>query len=125
MYRKMGKYKDAEDHYMRAIKMRYNDPIATYYLAEMLKAQGRYDEAINEYNNYRVQAPSDKRSDIGIESCNTAKKWLEMRTRYAIENMEAINSQWNDFNPIIVKRGGGEIVFTSTREEAMGKDKGG
>jgi peptidoglycan-associated lipoprotein len=121
-YRNMGNYIEAESYYSRGITMRYPEPIIYYYLAQMLKAQGKYDEAINEYNNFRVQSPSDRRADAGIESCNIAKQWQDMRSRYLTENMTAINSKWNDFNPAITKRTGGQMVFTSSREESMGKE---
>lgn len=121
-YRNMGNYVEAESYYSRGITMRYPEPIIYYYLAEMLKAQGKYDEAINEYNNFRAQSPSDRRADAGIESCNIAKQWQVMRSRYLIENMTSVNSKWNDWNPAITKRTGGQMVFTSTREESMGKD---
>ena len=55
--RKIGNYRQAESYYKRTIKMRYDDPIAIYYLGMMQrniasnktpdKAVAKYKEAMN------------------------------------------------------------------------------
>jgi tetratricopeptide (TPR) repeat protein len=58
-YHQINDFKGAETYYSKAIKAKYPDPIAILNLADVLKAQQKYEEAIVEYNNYKKEMPSD------------------------------------------------------------------
>ena len=65
--RKIGNYRQAESYYKRTIKMRYDDPIAIYYLGMMQrniasnktaeKAVSKYNEAIKSFQQYHEKVP--------------------------------------------------------------------
>ena len=40
--------------YNKAITAKYPDPLAIYYVANIFKSQGRYEDAIVEYNKYKA-----------------------------------------------------------------------
>jgi peptidoglycan-associated lipoprotein len=61
--------KQAAVWYTKAIKAMYEDPIAIFHVAEIYRAEGRYEDAMVEYKKYKAANPSDKRADIGIKSC--------------------------------------------------------
>jgi tetratricopeptide (TPR) repeat protein len=67
-YRGKNDGKQSAVWYSKAIKAKYEDPIALYYIAEVYKSQGKYEEAIVQYGKYKAANPGDKRSDDGIES---------------------------------------------------------
>jgi len=121
-YRMMGDWRKAAGYYNRAIKRRYPDPVAKLYYADMLKAQGEYDEAIVAYENYRQDAPSDPRGREGVESCKKALEWLETTSRYELENLRDFNTKENDFAPAWGDKDQTSIIFTSQREDGAGKD---
>ena len=121
-YRMMGDWRKAEGYYTRAIKRRYPDPTAKLYLADVLKAQGEYDEAIVAYEEYREVAPSDPRGREGVESCKKALEWLETPSRYELENIRDFNTKENDFAPSWGDKDQTSIIFTSQREDGAGKD---
>lgn len=121
-YREVLKPKQAETWYKKAIRVKYPDPLVHLYYADAMKAQGKYEEAIVEYNKYAELAPSDPRGANGSESCALAKKWIENPTRYEIENVAQINGRLNDFSPSYASKNYKEIVFTSSRDDASGKD---
>jgi len=88
-------------------------------LAQSLKANQKFTEAIVEFNNYKKQMPSDARADDEVKGCEQALKWKNEKTRYVIENVKAINSKWSDFAPMWYKKD--QLFFTSDRENGVGK----
>ena len=121
-FRLAGDDRNAANYYKRAIRMRYEDPIAILYLARAYKNQGEYEDAIVEYTNYKQEVPDDKRAEEGIQEINEAKLWMETPSRYQVENFTIANSKSNDFSPAFGKKDYTELYFTSSREEANGRE---
>jgi peptidoglycan-associated lipoprotein len=118
-YQEINLLKDAETYFAKAIKAKYPDPIIYLNLADVLKAQQRYEEAIVEYNNYKKEVPSDVRAENGIKSCELAKQWKDAKntpeTRLKVEPMALINSKESDFSPAYADKKYNTLIFTSTR----------
>ncbi|MES2761909.1 MAG: OmpA family protein [Bacteroidota bacterium] len=123
-YKQINDLKGAETYYSKAIKAKYPDPIAILHLADVLKAQQRYPEAIVEYNNYKKEMPSDPRGENGVKSCELAQQWKDAKntpeTRLKVENMALINSKEADFGPAYADKKFTTLYFTSTRQGAQG-----
>lgn len=123
-YQKINDLKGAETYYNKAIKAKYPDPIAILYLADVLKTQQKYPEAIVEYNNYKKQMPSDVRGENGVKSCELAQQWKDAKntpeTRLKVENMALLNSKESDFSPAYADKKYTTLIFTSTRQGATG-----
>ncbi|MFN4235356.1 MAG: OmpA family protein [Bacteroidia bacterium] len=120
-YRYTLDHKQAETWYKKAIKAKYADPIATLYIADALKLQGRYEEAIVEYNNYKNLVPGDKRGEDGVKSCEMAKEWVKEPTRYEVAPETQLNSKQFDFSPTYADKKYNTLYFTSSREGSTGK----
>lgn len=121
-YRLTNNLKQAETWYKKAVKIKYPDPIAILYLADAMKINEKYADAIVEYNNYAAKVPSDPRGSKGAESCALAQKWIDNPTRYEVKNEAQINGKNNDFSPAYASKNYKEIYFTSSRDNAEGKD---
>lgn len=123
-YHEINDLKGAETYYSKAIKAKYPDPIAVLKLADCLKTQQKYTEAIVEYNNYKALVPSDVRGENGVKSCELAQQWKDAKntveTRLKVENMALINSKESDFSPAYSDKKGNKLIFTSTRQGAEG-----
>jgi peptidoglycan-associated lipoprotein len=123
-YQEINDLKGAETYYSKAIKAKYPDPTAILFLADVLKSQQRYEEAIVEYNNFKKEMPSDVRGENGVKSCELAKQWKDAKntpeTRLKVENMALINSKESDFSPAYADKKHTTLVFTSTRQGATG-----
>ena len=123
-YQEINELKSAETYYSKAIKAKYPDPVAILNLADVLKTQQRYEEAIVEYNNYKKEMPSDPRGENGVKSCELAKQWKDAKntpeTRLKVDNMALINSKESDFSPAYADKKGTTLIFTSTRPGAQG-----
>tara|TARA_R110001592_G_scaffold58067_2_gene176295 strand:+ start:9780 stop:11783 length:2004 start_codon:yes stop_codon:yes gene_type:complete len=108
--------------YNKAITAKYPDPLAIFYVANILKTQGKYEDAIVEYNKYKAANPSDKRADEGIKSSEKAKEWKDNPTRFVVNPMPLLNSEDFDFSPIFADKKNQEIYFTSTRQGSAGSN---
>ncbi|MBP9187347.1 MAG: OmpA family protein [Bacteroidia bacterium] len=107
--------KNAEGWYKKTIKADSKNTEAQYKLAETIKAQGRFTDAIIEYNNYKKLAGAEKNVDAKLRGCELALKWKNEKTRYKVENVKSINSKWSDFAPMYYKKD--QLYFTSDREK--------
>jgi len=119
-YMKINNPKQAEAWFTKALKVRYPDPIAILYLADMKKKNGKFEEAIATYKRFGRNSPGDKRVTIGVKSCQLAAKWVEHPTRYEVENMPIFNSKDMDFSPTWGKKNFSIVYFSSTRSGSKG-----
>ena len=113
-------YKESESYFQKAIKANYTEPLVFLKLAEVLKIESKYDEAVIEYKNYKTKGGEAKKADRGISSCQLAKKYSENPTRYQIENMALINSKARDYCASFSDKNNKTIVFSSNREGSLG-----
>lgn len=121
-YKNINESSQAEVWFKKAVKVKYNNPIATLYLADALKQNEKYDEALIEYRNYLKLVPGDVRGKNGVESCELAAKWKNNPTRYQVENMAFFNSKESDFSPVFAKKDYSIVFFTSTRSGSAGNE---
>ncbi|TAL60091.1 MAG: hypothetical protein EPN88_16410 [Bacteroidetes bacterium] len=119
-YRMINDPKDAETWYKLAVKSAYSKPDAQYFLAESLKKNGKYPQAIDEFKKYKQIAPSDARADQEIRSCELAVEWQKNPEAYKVEDLKDINSKESDFSPAYGRDDFGLIYFTSSRDGAAG-----
>ena len=119
-YRLKDDGKQASVWYNKAIKAKYDDPVAIYYVAEIYKSEGKYEDAIVEFNKYKAAKPGDKRADEEIKACQSAKEWKDNPTRTVVNPMPLLNSEDYDFSPVFADKKNEEIYFTSTRQGSAG-----
>ncbi|MCU0361137.1 MAG: OmpA family protein [Bacteroidia bacterium] len=114
-------YKGAETYYNKAIASNFDDPIVYYKLAEVLKSQKRYDDAIVEYKNYKTKGGNAKKADLGVKSCELSQQWSDNPLRYKVENMSMINSKERDYSPAFSDKKYQTLIFTSNRPGSLGE----
>jgi peptidoglycan-associated lipoprotein len=119
-YRLTNDPKNAETWYKLAVKSSYPRPEAEFWLAESLKKNGRYQNAIDELKKYKQVAPSDAKADQEIRACELAQEWLRNPEAYKIDELKDINSKESDFSPAYARDDFGVIYFTSSRDDATG-----
>ncbi len=124
-YRLTNDYKNQEVWYAKSIKATFKDPAAILHLADAMKMNGKYDEAIVQYTNYKNAMPSDPRGDLGIESSKQAQIWRDKPTRYKFDNVAAINTKYSDFGVCYSNKDHRHIIFSSARQESIGKNNDG
>jgi peptidoglycan-associated lipoprotein len=124
-YRMTNDYKNQEVWYAKAIKANNKNPDAIIRLADALKMNGKYDEAIVQYQNFQKAAPEDPRGELGVQNAQQAQKWKDKPVRYRIENVAAINTKYSDFGVGYSNKDHRHIIFSSARQEAIGKNNDG
>jgi peptidoglycan-associated lipoprotein len=120
-YRLTNDPKNAETWYKLAVKSSFSKPEAQYWLAESMKKNGKYPQAIDEFKKYKQISPSDTKADQEIRSCELAEEWSHSPEAYKVEELKDINSRQSDFSPAYGRDDYGLIYFTSSRDGVAGK----
>jgi peptidoglycan-associated lipoprotein len=124
-YRLTNDPKNAETWYRMAIKSAFSKPEAEYRLAESLRKNGKYQQAIEELKKYKQISPSDSRADQDIRACELALEWQRNPEPYKIEELKDLNSRESDFSAVYGRDDFGVIYFTSSRDDAAGNKTNG
>jgi peptidoglycan-associated lipoprotein len=120
-YRLTNDPKNAETWYKLAVKSSYSKPEAQFWLAESLKKDGKYPQAVDEFKKYKQISPSDARADQEIRSCELSEEWLRNPEPYKVDELKDINSKESDFSPAYAREDYGMIYFTTSRDGVAGK----
>lgn len=121
-FRTISDWKNAEEWYGKAAKANAKDPNAVLRYADALKSNGKYDEAIVQYNAYKALAPSDPAGEKGVQSSQLAQGWKDKPLRCNVSNLSALNTKYIDYGLIYPKSDANTVYFTSSRQEASGTD---
>ena len=127
-YRLIGLTKRAEPYYKRLIKTDFVNTHPEVYLnmAEVCKMNEKYKDAIEYYEKYAEKVPDDPRGRLGAESTALIEEWLENPSKYELTELKKVNSSKDsDFAACWTSNNYNEIIFTSNREAATGKEKDG
>jgi len=121
-YRKTNQPRKAEMWYKKAIQKKYNNPLTYLYYADALKMNEKFEDAAENYREYKKLVPDDPRGENGIKSCENAVKWMESPSGYKVANMKFFNSRESEYSPAFAKAEYDEVYFTSSRDGATGDD---
>ncbi len=119
-YKYMKDYRRAEAFFRRAVRGNYPDPIAVFYLADAMMKNGKYEDALEQFEIYKEKVPDDWRGDWGINSVKLAVELNENPGLYEVDFDRALNSRQDDFAPALGDQRGSILIFTSNRDGAVG-----
>lgn len=124
-YRLTEATKSAEVQYRRVSKTDYftKHPVGLYHYGEVLVRNGKYDEAAEAFNAYLALDSTDNRAKEYLETLKVIDKWLTNPSKYEVTRMKSINSKNSDYGATWTSNNYNEVIFTSTREGVMGKEK--
>lgn len=122
-YRFSGQQKSAAKQYQRCIRSGYYKiaPKVYFYLANLQLAEGDFDEAILNYQNYLDYIPDDSAGIQGLRAGIMAKKSYAQASRYQVENVRKLNTANGEWTPRYYDAAGTIVTFSSTREGVTGK----
>ena len=118
--------KKATAAYKNAVRNFYfhTDSIVYLRYAQALHYQGKYKEAIKQYDIYLNTYPDNYVAQAGKFSCMQMEEWKKQKSRYVVTPVKAFNAKRSsNFSPALSNSDGDAIVFTSNRSE--NKDKKG
>lgn len=122
-YRLTNQPRRAEAYYRRLVRTNYDriEPLVLLRLADMQRANGKYQDAIEHYELYLERVPGDPLAEVGLKSCKLALEWEENPANFEIEKLRRLNSREDDFSPSYSDPTGNVIIFTSSRDGVVGK----
>ena len=127
-YRLIGLTKRAEPYYKRLLKTEYPNthPELYLYLAETYKMNEKFKDAIEMYDLYAQKVPEDPRGQLGVETTQQIQEWKDNPSKYQLTELKKVNSSRDsDYGACWLSNNYNEIIFTSTRDAATGKEKDG
>ena len=127
-YRLIGLTKRAEPFYKRLLKTEYPNthPEVYLYLADTYKMNEKFKDAIEMYEIYAEKVPEDPRGPLGAETTRMIEEWMENPSKYQLTELKKVNSSRdNDYCATWLNNNYNEIIFTSNRDAATGKEKDG
>ena len=126
-YRLTENMKQAAAQYKRVVKTDFpkSTPIFHLHYGDVLKRLEKYDEAIENYNLYTEAVPDDPRGQRAADDIEKIKEWIENPSKYEVTRVKALNSKASDFGVAWISNSFNDIIFTSTREGGIAKEKDG
>lgn len=127
-YRMAGCYRlinynlKAKAGYLNAVRYRYPDSIAYFYLADSYRKNAEYKLAVAAYETYLQHRPQDTLALTGLLSCQLAQEWKQHPTCHVVKRIPILFSRRSDYSPQYAGEDADVIYFTSTRKEAKGAD---
>lgn len=104
--------------------IRYGYPDSTVYLmlGRALQATGKYQQAIEAYDDFMRYRPESRLAEEGIRGCRMAIAAKERgATRYVVRNMKTLNTRRADYAPMFAGTDFDRLYITSTSEKASGQ----
>ena len=116
-YRLMYNYPKAQHTYRRLIQAGYYtvEPKIYYYMAEMCRFSGEFDDADSYYDKFLELVPNDKLALSRKKSLIEVTRWAADRSRHVITRLTDWNTDYNDWSPRFMGDDTNTLVFTSSR----------
>ena len=104
--------------YKNAIRNNYPDSLVYLHYAQVLQYQGKYKEAIKQYDIYLLNHPNDYVAQAGKYACVQVETWKKETSRYKVALAKEFNEKrTSSFAPAFTTEDGDALVFTSNRQE--------
>ena len=116
-YRLMYNYPKAEHTYLRLIQSGYYtvEPKLYFYMAEMCRFNGKFNEAADYYAKFLELVPNDKLGLSRQKSLIDVTRWAADRSRHVITKLEDWSTEYNDWSPRFMGDDTNTLVFSSSR----------
>jgi peptidoglycan-associated lipoprotein len=123
-YRESIEPEQAQTYYDRAIMLRYQKDNPSIYLslANVLKEQGDYEQAVESINKYLEVVPDNKEAKDFLNSCEMAVTWKSNPTKHIMQNEVSLNSSHYDYSPTWADNTYNKIIFVSARDGSTGDE---
>ena len=114
----------AQNAYKNAIRNHYPDSIVYLHYAQVLHYQGKYKDAIKQYDIYLEAHPKDYVASASKYACMKTEEWKKQHSRYKISPAKEFNAKRSsNFSPMFIGDDADAIIFTSNRQEQKASKK--
>ncbi|NEM96295.1 OmpA family protein [Pontibacter burrus] len=115
-YRLSNRLAQAEPFYKAALDAGFKKEDAYYYYGMALKANGDYEEALNQLQDYARIGTNSRLKGLAsreVENFGQLSDIMRSAQAYEVQNLTALNTEGSEFAPYILND---ELVFSSTRD---------
>lgn len=116
-YREINLYTRAGGAFQNAVRYGVNDSVASFRLAQMLHAQGRYPQAEKQYDVFLARNPRSQLARNGLHGVQLARQWRAAPTRYVVRRESLLNSRRADFSPMLAGEDYDQLYITSSNDK--------
>ena len=114
----------ATSAYKNAIRYHHPDSIVYLHYAQVLHYQGKYKDAIKQYDIYLEAHPKDYVASAGKYACLKMEEWKKQSSRYKVAPAKEFNAKRSsNFSPAFIGEDADALVFTSNRQEQKSSNK--
>ncbi len=114
-YRRSNRLAQAEPFYKAALDANLRREDAYFYYGMALKANGNYEEALNQLQDYIRVGSNTRLKGIAlreVENYSALDEILRSAQKFEVQNLEALNTEASEFAPYMLNN---ELIFSSTR----------
>lgn len=111
-YRLVKNYQDAELAYAKAAALEKKDPMVHFYYGEVLRNNGKFQEAQEQYKIYLNRNPNDAVAKGRVKAIDEVKILLNQVPQYDLVSLQGVNTSAAEFSPMYFKEG---LVFVAER----------
>ena len=124
-YRRLNMSARASAAFTNAVRYKYADTDSTTYLflAQSRHAEGKYKDAIANYELYLEKNPDSRVAHNGMIGCIKAVEWKENPTRYTVKKANLFNTRRSDCSPMLQGEEFDQLYITSSSDKATGEKK--
>ena len=122
-YRHLNMAANASGAYRNALRYNYPDSMALLYLAQSQHMEGKYSDAIKNYEAFLEKVPRSTLARDGLRGSQNAARIKANPTRYKVAAAKLFNSRRADFCPMFFDAAHDVLYFTSSTEKSKGTTK--
>lgn len=113
-YLALNDYNNAEAYYQKAVENGGTLPPELHYnYGYTLKINGKYPEALSQFEAFLKQKPDDVKAKNAAKSCREIKLYMNKAVEYDIKNVSKINTQRSEFSPVYIN---GKLIFIGEKQ---------
>jgi len=120
-YYLLNGYEPAETWYARVVQTKDFKEESLWHYAEVLRKNGKYREAKEQYQRYADTYGYTERVDIAIAGSDSAERWMASPTAHKIRNEYAVNTELSQFGAFPTSNG---VLYAGEPNTVYGERSG-
>ena len=124
-YEHINNPQKAMQAFQNAVRYHHTDSTALLRLGFQQLKLANYKGARESFSAFLDYDETNELAMAGLQSCDLAPQWKANPNLYQVKKEALFNSSRSDFSPMLFGDDADQIIFTSTRKDALGDDLSG
>ncbi|MCM1310795.1 MAG: OmpA family protein [Bacteroides sp.] len=122
-YSRLSQFPRASAAYQNALRYGAGDSTTVLALARSLHAEGKYAQAVKQYEEYLLTDPKNESALMGLAGARGAIEAKLDPTRYVVKRHPLLNSRRSDYAPMYAGENDDMVYYTTTNEKVKGDNR--